>query len=125
MGESREGGELRTDKVGTGCDMLYATFVHGYEVQKPWWGGRGRGGKMRGQGGARKCEGERCERCEGCERHSECLGTHKYRYHLSNEALALNGLGRHRKMQEKKYLMVRKICFLIVISKKVKARSIF
>ena len=72
--------------------------------------------------GVRKCEGKRCE---GCERHSECLGTHKYRYHLSNEALALNGLGRHRKMQEKKYLMVRKIYFLIVISEKVKAGSIF
>ena len=72
-------------------------FVHEYEVQKPWWGGRGRGGKTRG-GGGEKGEGERCERCE---RRSECLGTHENRYHLSNEALALNGLGGHREMRVK------------------------
>ena len=29
-------------------------FVHEYEVQKPRWGGRGRGGKMRGGGGGAK-----------------------------------------------------------------------
>ena len=75
-------------------------FVHEYEVQKPRWGGRGRGGKTRG-GGGKKGEGKRCERCEGCERHSECLGTHENRYHLSNEALALNGLGGHREMRVK------------------------
>ena len=75
-------------------------FVHEYEVQKPRWGGRGRGGKTRG-GGGKKGEGERCERREGCERCSECLGTHENRYHLSNKALALNGLGRHREMQVK------------------------
>ena len=72
-------------------------FVHEYEVQKPRWGDRWRGGKTRG-GGGEKGEGERCERCE---RHSECLGTHENRYHLSNEALALNELGGHREMRVK------------------------
>ena len=57
-------------------------------------------GKMRG-GGGEKGEGERYERCEGCERRSECLGTHENRYHLSNEALDLNGLGGHREMRVK------------------------
>ena len=37
-------------------------------------------------------EGERC---------SECLDTHKDRYHLSNEALVLNGPGGHRKRERK------------------------
>ena len=75
-------------------------FLREYEVQKPRWGGRGRGGETSG-GGGEKGEGKRCKRCEGCKRHSECLVTHENRYHLSNKALALNGLGRHREMQVK------------------------
>ena len=77
-------------------------FVHEYEVQKPRWGGRGRGGKTRGGGGgAKKVRARGARGARGCERCSECLGTHENRYHLSNEALALNGLGGHREMRVK------------------------
>ena len=76
-------------------------FVHEYEVQKPRWGDRWRGGKTRGGGGAKEVRARGARGARGCERRSECLGTHENRYHLSNEALALNGLGGHREMQVK------------------------
>ena len=54
-------------------------------------------------GGGEKAWGQEVQEVQEvrCKRRSGCLGTHEDRYHLSNEALVLNGLGGHRKMREK------------------------
>ena len=56
------------------------------------------GGKRRLDKRARRQEGKRC---------SGCLDTHKDRFHLSNEALVLNGPGRHRKRERKVFGTVK------------------
>ena len=57
------------------------------------------------------------------KRRSECLGTHKNRYHLSNKALALNGLGGHREMRVEGIWWRGKYVSLLSFQKKWKPKA--